>query len=170
MALGATARHCTFFIPVAECFFRAGKVTGIDAVQGRHVNRLGERGVQVLDRVVQQLDDVLATVGIGAGVLDGGLIVVGSLQQARCPGIKRCLRLSSISAVGIGVEEEVRVRSGVVQRWPCLPLRWRRPEWTGAGLLQTGQFSSRCLLRCRRCRCSRLRSRPCGRSSDLQRW
>ena len=42
-----------------------------------------QRGVDVGDRVVEQLDDVLGVVGEGARVLAGQLVVVGGAQQAR---------------------------------------------------------------------------------------
>ena len=47
-----------------ERLFRAREVTVVDAVRRGEVHRAAQDGVQVLDRVVEQLDDVLAAVGV----------------------------------------------------------------------------------------------------------
>ena len=78
--LAQPAGNIAFGIPVAERLGVAGEVTGIIACQLGHVDRLGDLAVQVIDRVVEQLDDVLGVVGEGAGILDGNLVVVGGLQ------------------------------------------------------------------------------------------
>ena len=75
-------------VPMAERLGVAGKVTGIIASQLGHVDRLGDLGVEIIGRVVKQLDDVLGIVSKIAGILDGDLVVVSGLQQAGSPG--RC--------------------------------------------------------------------------------
>ena len=82
MALGTRGRHLAVLIPVPERFFRSGKVTIVDPAQALH-----EGCVQVFDRVIQELDDVLATVGISAGVFQRRLIVVRCFGQPSGPGV-----------------------------------------------------------------------------------
>ena len=67
MALGATARHDAFSIPVTERLFGTGEVPGVDAVRSRHVHRLRQRRVQVGNRIMQELNDVLAAMRTGLG-------------------------------------------------------------------------------------------------------
>ena len=45
----------------------------------------GAGGVQVVNRVVKQLDSVLGVVGEDAGILGNKLVVIGCLEQARRP-------------------------------------------------------------------------------------
>src|SRR5690606_6762613 len=85
MAFGATSGNKAIFIPVAEGLFRAGEVAVIDTARGAQVNGITQRLVEVGDRVVKQLDDVLAAVGIGAGILERDLVVVGGSHEARRP-------------------------------------------------------------------------------------
>ncbi len=118
VALGATAGHHTVFIPIAECCFRTGEVAGVNPGHRRHVDRLGQRLVQVINRVVQQLDDVLATVGVSAGVLDRSLVVVGGLEQTRGPRLEGIRGYGLVVAqlpVGIRVGKEVRIGVRVVE-------------------------------------------------------
>ena len=87
VALGAASWHNTgaIAVPVAEGLGVAGKVTGIIARQLGHINRLGGFSVQVVDRVVEELHDVLGVVGERTRILGGQLVIVSSLQQTSCP-------------------------------------------------------------------------------------
>ncbi len=121
VALGASAGHnaaaLLLRVPVAERLLGTGEVAVVDAVGGADIHRRVHGPVQVRDRVVEQLDDVLAAVGVNAGVLLGHLEVVGRLGQASRPVtegvVEDRLRLAQ-RAVAVGVGEEVRVGRGVV--------------------------------------------------------
>ncbi len=117
VAFDAGARNDTVFVPMAEGFFRASEVAGVDAVGLGEVHRFGELGVQIFDRVIEQLDDVLAAVNVGARVLDGHLVVIGGLFQAGGPGgvlVGEDGLIRSRFAVFIGVNEEVGVGGRVI--------------------------------------------------------
>ena len=64
MALGASAGHCAVLVPVSEGLFRAGEVAGIDAMDHGEIHRFDNGFIQVHDGIVQQLDDVLAAMGM----------------------------------------------------------------------------------------------------------
>jgi len=124
VALGARAGHnaTALFgrVPVTERFLGTGEVAVVETVHCRHVDRRGDGGVQVFDAVVQQLDDVLATVDVSAGILQRHLIVVSCLGQAGRPGVEGVGESQLVFtglAVGIGVVEEVRVRRRVIDEW-----------------------------------------------------
>ena len=116
VALGAAGRNLAVGVPVAERHGVAGEVPGVVTAQSRHVYL--DLGAQVLDRVVDQFDDVLAVVGEGPRVLDGHLVVVGRLEQAGGPGAERhpgavCLIGRAIT---VGIGEPVRIGGAVVDQ------------------------------------------------------
>src|SRR5512133_3884005 len=74
-------------VPVAPGSGSTVEVTSVFASQLGHVGLGLQFGssVQVFSRVIEQLDDVLAAVSKRTRVLEGNLVVVGSLQQASSP-------------------------------------------------------------------------------------
>ena len=100
-----------------EGLLRAGKVSSIDAMCSREVDGLIQDSVQVLDRVIEELDDILAAVGKGPRILEGGLIVVGRLGQTRRPGVVAVGELGLVFiglAIAIGVDEKVGIDMRIV--------------------------------------------------------
>ncbi|MGB5842834.1 MAG: hypothetical protein WBG94_00180, partial [Anaerolineales bacterium] len=106
MALGAAGFDFTLFIPVPPGFTRSGEVTRVITVQGGHVDRVGDVLVQIGDRVVEQLNDVLAAVGVSTRIFLRDLVVVGGLQQTPGPG--------GVSFTGM--IKEVRVAGSIVHQ------------------------------------------------------
>ena len=72
-----------------------------------------QRGIEVFNRVIQQLDHVLGIVCECAGILHRHLVVVGRPHQARRKGIVPVLTLIGCAVV-VGVYEEVRIRMCIV--------------------------------------------------------
>ena len=60
-------------------------MAGVGAIGHGHVHAWGDDFVQVIDRVMHQLDDVFAVVGIATGILADNLIVVSGFEQTSCP-------------------------------------------------------------------------------------
>ena len=107
VALGTGGFHETVFIciPMAEGLGIAGKMAGVIASQLAHIHRRGEPAIQIVDRVIKQLDNVLGVMGKGTGILGSDLIVEGRLQQARRPGV-----VGNVGALGIHIGLAVFVR------------------------------------------------------------
>ena len=74
------------------------------------IDRFRQRCIEIGHRVHHQLNDIFATVGIGAGILQRGLIVVGRFEKTRRPGVKAVVAIHLVGvgcAVAVGVDEEV---------------------------------------------------------------
>ena len=78
--------------------------------------KLGDVSAEILDGVVQELEHVLGIVGKRTRILDGILIVVGSLQQARRPGVvaNQALVGRIRLAILVRIDEEVGIGGCIV--------------------------------------------------------
>ncbi len=77
----------------------------------------GCSSLEVGERVVEQLDDVLAAVGVGAWILGGYLVVVGGLEEARRPGGIAVAEVGFVRvglAIGVAIDEEVGIGGAIV--------------------------------------------------------
>src|SRR5215211_2909024 len=111
MAFHTAVGYCTGVIPITERHGVTSKVTGIITCELAYV------ATKVFDGVDEQFNNVLIAVSKRTGILDGNLVVVGSLEQASCPigiilaisthevGICGCIifDLSASSILGIGL-------------------------------------------------------------------
>ena len=129
-------------VPVAGRLARAVEVADVGAGRLAHVDLGDQHAVDVGDRVVEQLDDVLRVVGERARILAGHLVVVGGAQQARGPAGERVggHRLGGrAAAVAVAVDEPVRVAvDGVADRRAVL--RTVRPDRRAQLVAQADQL------------------------------
>src|SRR4030042_3084353 len=117
MALRTGGGDFTISIPITERHLCPCEVTGINPVSVGDINRCAELGVQVRDRVIQQLNDILGIVCEGAWILDRKLIVKSSLPQTTGPGSIPIIRVSLIRinrTIVIGIDEEIWVTAGII--------------------------------------------------------
>ena len=81
----ATGDFVVILIPVSPGLLRASEVAGVGVIGHGHVHAWGDHFVQVIDRVMHQLDQVFTVVGIATRILADNLIVVASFEQTSCP-------------------------------------------------------------------------------------
>src|ERR1041385_5263982 len=79
MTLHTAIRDRTGVIPIAEWHRIASKVTGIVASKFAYI------AAKILDRIIEQLDNIFIAVRERTGILNGALVIVGSFEKASRP-------------------------------------------------------------------------------------
>ena len=140
VALRAGRRHHALSIPVTERHRGAVEVPSIVAGGRGKVDWRSQLGIQVCDRIVHELDDILGIVRKLAWILAGDLVVVRGPQEARSPGAVGLLACVEF-AVGVGICKEVRVGCGIVANISLCDFLAVCRNGGQELLLQTGHFS-----------------------------